>query len=250
MPGDWKNVGRAKNKKEEYSVSLCLCGKITMLRVKICGITQLDDARLACDLGADAIGFIFYEKSLRCITMQDAAAISEQLPDHVARVGVFVNTPPNRISTHIECVKLNVAQFHGDYPLAELEQFDAQQVIAVARISETFRVTELGKFREHAAAILLDTHKKGMYGGTGETFDWQAAIDAKAYGRIILAGGLNPDNVQQAVEMVSPYALDVSSGVEAQPGEKDHEKLKRLFQNLEGYRSDWKPDSDRRFPLA
>ena len=93
-----------------------------MLRVKICGITRLDDARLACDLGADAIGFIFYEKSPRYITMEDAAAISEQLPDHVARVGVFVNTPPEKIVTYIKRIKLDAAQFHGDYPLFELEQ--------------------------------------------------------------------------------------------------------------------------------
>jgi phosphoribosylanthranilate isomerase len=221
-----------------------------MLRIKICGITQLDDARLACDLGTDAIGFIFYEKSPRYITMEFAAAISEQLPDHVARVGVFVNTPPEKIVTYIERVKLDAAQFHGDYPLSELEQFDPQQVIAVVRVSERFRGSELEKFQGRAAAILLDTHRKGMYGGTGETFDWQAAIEAKAYGRIILAGGLNPGNVRQAVEMVSPYALDVSSGLEAQPGKKDHEKLTLLFQNLEEYRSDWEPDANHRFPLA
>jgi phosphoribosylanthranilate isomerase len=221
-----------------------------MLRIKICGITQLDDARLACDLGADAIGFIFYEKSPRYITMEAAATISEQLPDHVARVGVFVNTPPERILTFIECVTLNAVQFHGDYALSELEQFDPQQVIAVARVSETFCSSELEKFRGRAAAIHLDTHKKGLYGGTGETFDWQAAIEAKAYGRIILAGGLNPDNVRQAAEMVMPYALDVSSGLEAQPGKKDHEKLKHLFQNLKEYRYGWKPGSTGRFPLA
>jgi phosphoribosylanthranilate isomerase len=221
-----------------------------MLRIKICGITQLDDARLACDLGADAIGFIFYEKSLRYITMADAAAISEQLPDHVARIGVFVNTSPEKIVRHIERVKLNAVQFHGDYALSELEQFDPQQVIAVARVSETFRCSDLEKFQGYAAAILLDTHRKGIYGGTGETFDWQAAIEAKAYGRIILAGGLNPGNVRQAVEMVSPYALDVSSGLEAQPGRKNHEKLTLLFQNLEEYRSGWKSGSNSRFPLA
>jgi phosphoribosylanthranilate isomerase len=221
-----------------------------MLRVKICGMTRVDDARLACKLGADAIGFIFYQKSPRYVTMETAAAISQQLPDHVARVGVFVKTPPEKIITHIERVHLNAVQFHGDYALSELEQFDPQHVIAVARVSETFRSSELEKFQGRAAAILLDTHKKGLYGGTGETFDWQAAIEAKAYGRIILAGGLNPDNVRQAVEMVSPYALDVSSGVEAQPGKKDHEKLKLLFQNLEGYRSDWKSGSNSRFPLA
>lgn len=221
-----------------------------MLRIKICGITLLDDARLACALGADAIGFIFYEKSPRYITMEDAVAISEQLPDHVARVGVFVHTPREGILKHIEHVKLNAVQFHGNYSLSDIEQFEPGQVIAVARVGETFRSSELEKFRGRAAAILLDTHRKGMYGGTGETFDWQAAIEAKAYGRIILAGGLSPDNVRQAVEMVSPYALDVSSGIEIQPGKKDHEKLKQLFQNLKEYRYGWKPGSNRRFPIT
>ncbi len=221
-----------------------------MLRVKICGITRLGDARLACDLGADAIGFIFYEKSPRWVTMETAAPISEQLPDHVARVGVFVNTPPDEITKYIEHVKLHAVQFHGDYPLSDIEQFDVKQVIVVTRISDTFRSTNLEKFKGCATAILLDTHKKGLYGGTGETFDWRAAIDAKAYGRIILAGGLNPDNVRQAVEVVVPYAVDVSSGVEAEPGKKDHKKLKRLFQNLKVYRDEWKPDIHPCFPNA
>jgi phosphoribosylanthranilate isomerase len=221
-----------------------------MLRVKICGITQVDDARFACDLGADAIGFIFYEKSPRYIAMENAAAISEQLPDHVARVGVFVNTPRDEMVTYLETVGLNVIQFHGNYPISEIEQFEAGQVIAVVRVGETFRSAELEQFRGRAAAILLDTHKKGRYGGTGAIFDWQAAIDAKVYGRIILAGGLNPDNVRQAVEMVSPYAIDVSSGVEAQPGKKDRTKLQQFFRNLKEYRDDWQINATHRFPIA
>ena len=201
-----------------------------MLRVKICGITQLDDARLACELGADAIGFIFYEKSPRYLAMEDAAVISRQLPDHVARVGVFVNTPPEKIVTYIERVKLDAAQFHGDYPLSELEQFDPGQVIAVARVSETFCSSELEKFRGRAAAIHLDTHKKGLYGGTGETFDWQAAVEAKAYGRIILAGGLNPDNVKEAINKVKPFAVDTNSGIETEKRKKDHDKMKLFIE--------------------
>ncbi len=219
-----------------------------MLRIKICGITRLHDARRACDLGADAVGFIFYKKSPRYITMEKASAISEQLPDHVARVGVFVNTSKDDILTYIAQVKLNAVQFHGDYDISELEQFDPKHVIGVARVSETFHSEELEKFQGRAAAILLDTHKKNLYGGTGETFDWQAASDAKIYGRIILAGGLNPDNVRQAVETVSPYGIDVSSGVEVEPGKKDSAKLERLFYRVKDYRHDWKPDSNTCFP--
>lgn len=221
-----------------------------MLRVKICGITQLDDAQRACDLEADAIGFIFYEKSPRCVTMEKAAEIAKQLPGHVARVGVFVNASRDKILRHLETVGLDAVQFHGDYNISEFEQFDQKQVIAVARVSDTFCSAELKNFRGRAAAILLDTHKKGLYGGTGETFDWQAAIEAKAYGRIILAGGLSPENVQRAVETVSPYAIDVSSGVEAQPGKKDAMKLEQLFHNVKEYRYDWKPASNPRFPMA
>jgi phosphoribosylanthranilate isomerase len=221
-----------------------------MLRVKICGLTRLDDARLACELGADAIGFIFYAKSPRAITTEAAAAIAAQLPAHVARVGVFVNTPVAEIYQHIKRVGLHFAQLHGDYTLDDIAQFAPEQVLAVARVSETFRSADLAKFQGRVAAILLDTHKKGLYGGTGETFDWQAALAAKTYGRIILAGGLNPENVCQAVEIVQPSALDISSGVEAAPGQKDHHKLRQLFQALQSYREGWQPALTPRFPLT
>ena len=221
-----------------------------MLRVKICGMTRLDDALSACELGADAVGFIFYEKSPRSITMKEAAAISRQLPEHVARVGVFVNTPIESIQEHVKAVGLHAIQFHGEYSLSEMAQFEKAQAIAVARVSETFEVAELARFENCATAILLDTHKRGVYGGTGETFDWQTAVAAKAYGRIILAGGLTPENIREAVETVMPYAVDVSSGVEASPGKKDHNKLQQLFQQLKEYRYDNKVNTTCRFPFA
>lgn len=221
-----------------------------MVRVKICGITRLEDAELACALGADAIGFIFFEKSPRYITSEQAAAITWQLPEHVARVGVFVTTPPDEIARYIAAVGLTAVQLHGDYPLAAFEQFNPQQVIAVARVSATFQPTDLKHVVGRAAAMLLDTHQKGVYGGTGVPFDWRMAIAAQAYGRIILAGGLRPDNVVQAVETVAPYALDVSSGVEVAPGRKDHAKLRQLFELLTPYRQGWKPDVMPRFPLG
>ncbi len=225
-----------------------------MLRIKICGITNIDDALLACELGADAVGFIMYAKSPRFITPDAAADITRQLPAHVARVGVFVHTTPNDIQEHLRNIPLTAAQLHGDYAIADFQQFPARQVIAVARIGDTFRVSDLNIFTQHAAAILLDTHKKGLYGGTGETFDWQTAIEAKAClgrlaDRIILAGGLNPENVQLAVETVQPYALDISSGVEAEPGKKDPHKLRRLFQQLEPYRQGWEPAQQPVFPI-
>ncbi len=226
-----------------------------MLRIKICGITTVDDALLACELGADAVGFIFYKKSPRHITPDAAAGIVRQLPPHVARIGVFVKTTPEDIQSYLRDIPLTAAQLHGDYVISDFQQFPPQHVIAVARVSNTFTVSELSIFEQHAAAILLDTHKKGLYGGTGKTFDWQAAVDAKANGgllanRIILAGGLNPDNAQQAAEIVQPYALDISSGVEAEPGKKDPHKLRKLFQQLEPYRQAWKAGEQPAFPIA
>ena len=202
--------------------------------MKICGITNADDALLACELGADAIGFIFYEKSPRCVSVAQAAAIAAQLPEQVAKVGVFVASPPDEIRGAIESIGLTAAQFHGDYALDTMALFSQDMVIAVARVGANFQARSVAQFREVAAAVLLDTQKRGMYGGTGETFDWQAAIAAKAHARIILAGGLTPENARNAAEIVAPYALDISSGVEASPGKKDHAKLRRLFEQLRG----------------
>lgn len=202
------------------------------MRVKICGITNIEDALFACELGADAIGLIFYEKSPRYIAMKQAATLVAQLPEHVAKIGVFVKTPPDEIRQHIACLGLTAVQFHGDYPLDILAQFPRERVIAVARVGADFQAQSLTQFHEVATAVLLDTQKRGLYGGTGETFDWQAAIDAKAVAKIILAGGLNPENIAEAAASVNPYALDISSGVEASPGKKDKAKLRRLFEQL------------------
>lgn len=224
-----------------------------MLRIKICGITNLDDGLLACKLGADAVGFILYPKSPRYIPPETAAEIARRVPAHVARIGVFVNTPPDEIQAYLRDIPLSAAQLHGDYTLADFQQFPPEQAIAVARVKHDFTPVKLQQFEPHAAAILLDTHKKGVYGGTGETFDWQAAVDAKAClgrlaDRIVLAGGLNPANVRQAVDTARPYAVDVSSGVEAEPGKKDPRKLRRLFHELEAYRQDRQPESAPAFP--
>ncbi len=202
------------------------------MRVKICGITNIEDALLACELGADAIGLIFYENSPRCVNIEQAAAIVAPLPEQIAKIGVFVKTPPDEIRRHIERVGLTAVQFHGDYAFDTIAQFPPEMVIAVARVGADFQAHTLEQWREVAAAVLLDTQKRGLYGGTGETFDWQAAIEAKTYAKIILAGGLTPDNIALAAASVAPYALDISSGVEASPGKKDHATLRRLFEQL------------------
>lgn len=219
------------------------------MRIKICGITNADDALLACKLGADAIGLIFYENSPRCVTIEQAAAIIAQLPENVAKVGVFVNTPPTEIRGYVEQVGLTAAQFHGDYTKDEiaLTMLPPEQAIAVARVGGDFQPRAVSRFEYVASAVLLDTAKKGVYGGTGEAFDWKAAVDAKEFAKhVILAGGLNPENIANAAAFVKPYALDVSSGVEASPGRKDHRKLRDLFAQLAPFLSNRQPG---RFPM-
>ncbi len=221
-----------------------------MLRVKICGLTRAEDAQLACELGADAVGFIFYSQSPRSISMQAAAAIAEQLPAHVTRVGVFVDSPIEVIEAHRRAIGLQALQFHGEYSAHEMAQFYSSRLIKVARLRDQSSLENLASFQNLAHAFLLDTYEKDKLGGTGKTFDWQLAIAAKQYGRIILAGGLNPLNVQEAVLLVQPYAIDVNSGVEAAPGIKDQHKLRQLFEQVKEFRRDGQSANATVFPVA
>jgi len=203
-----------------------------MLRVKICGITRREDALLSAELGADAIGFIFYDKSPRHVTWQAVAEITRSLPSHVAKIGVFVNPSLAEVNHHFEKVGLDAVQIHGNHRFAEFRTIPPNRLIYALRVGETFDLRSLDSYRNACAALLLDAFKNGAYGGTGTTFDWEIAVKAKTYGRIILAGGLTPQNAALAVERVQPYAIDVNSGVEARPGIKDHHKLRELFTNL------------------
>ncbi|NUO80724.1 phosphoribosylanthranilate isomerase [candidate division KSB1 bacterium] len=221
-----------------------------MLRIKICGLTRLKDALLACELGADAVGFIFYSKSPRNISLQAAAIIAEQLPAHVARVGVFVDYSIEEIEIHRRAVGLHALQFHGDYSAREMAQFPSSRLIKVARLRDLSSLEGLTGFQNLAHAFLLDTYEKDKPGGTGKTFDWQLALAAKRFGNIILAGGLNPANMQAAVRFVQPYAIDVNSGVEAAPGIKDLHKLRQLFEQVKEFRRDWQPTNAAAFPVA
>ncbi len=221
-----------------------------MLRIKICGLTRLEDALLACELGADAVGFIFYSKSPRKVSLQAAATIAEQLPAHVARAGVFVDHSIEELEIHRRAVGLHALQFHGDYSVREMAQFSSSRLIKVARLRDHASLESLTGFQNLAHAFLLDTYEKDKLGGTGKTFDWQLAIAAKQYGRIILAGGLHPANVQTAVRFVQPYAIDVNSGVEAAPGIKDPRKLRQLFEQVKEFRRDWQPTKAAVFSVA
>lgn len=195
-----------------------------MTRVKICGITNLSDALRAVECGADALGFVFYEGSPRHVFPEIVKEIVAHLPPFITTVGVFVNAPPQEIKEVLEYTGLDVVQLHGDEPQEECFLFP--RVIKAFRIRDIRDLDEIKHYK--ASAYLLDAYDPEVPGGTGQIFNWDIAIEAKQYGPVILAGGLTPDNVSDAVKKVRPYAVDVSSGVETEKGKKDPEKL-RLF---------------------
>jgi phosphoribosylanthranilate isomerase len=198
-------------------------------RVKICGITTWDDARLCIDLGASALGFNFYPPSPRAISPADAWSIIRRLPPFVEVVGVFVNWPPLVVDAMARAVRLGSVQLHGDESPAEVaELVRKRRVIKAVQVKRGFRVASLARFRA-ADAILLDGFARGLHGGTGNTLDWKLARAAGRFGKIILAGGLKPENIAEAIRATQPYAVDVASGVESRPGRKDPAKLRALF---------------------
>lgn len=194
-------------------------------RVKICGVTNWADARLACEAGADFIGFNFYAKSPRFISPARAAKIVSRLPNGVAAVGVFVNESQEAVIQIARRLQLDFVQLHGD-ETPEMVAAVAQYVpvIKALRVRKPFRATELARFGG-ASAFLLDGFDRKAHGGTGKTFDWAVARRAKRGRRIFLAGGLTAENVAEAQRSVKPYALDVCSGVEARPGKKDAARI-------------------------
>lgn len=193
-------------------------------RVKICGITNLADARAAIEAGADALGFNFYEKSPRHLTIRAAAAISKQLPPFVMRVGVFVNAPEELVMRAIADTGLSFLQFHGDEPPGYCLQFGLMSMKAF-RLRDAGSLRELSKYQTEA--WLLDAFSPEARGGTGTQFDWDLAKAAQKFGKpIFLAGGLTPENVAEAVRKVQPFGVDVASGVESAPGKKDHKKVR------------------------
>lgn len=199
-------------------------------RVKICGITNIEDALAACEFGADAIGFVFAE-SPRQVSLEEAAEIADQLPPFVKTVGVFTYEKP-RVSAVAEWVPLDLIQLHGEQTEEFAEWLGAMRVLRGVRIRDEGSLKWLKKW-EHAAAYVLDTWTPDRKGGTGMTFDWELAVRAKEFGKpVMLAGGLTPDNIADAIRAVRPYGVDVSSGVEAFPGKKDHKKMKEFIANV------------------
>ncbi|HXX63802.1 MAG TPA: phosphoribosylanthranilate isomerase [Bacteroidota bacterium] len=199
------------------------------MKVKICGITRLEDALAAADEGANAIGMIFAPSSARYVTAERARAIISELPPFVMPVGVFVNAPRAEILRTIEVARIQCAQLHGEESPADVTDFPVP-VIKGFRVGEDFDVRALAPYK--VSAYLLDSYSPGARGGTGKTFDWNVARSALPYGRIILSGGITPANVAEAVRAVHPYAIDLSSGVESSPGIKDRSKIRALFDEI------------------
>ena len=199
-----------------------------MIPTKICGITNLSDAQAAAVHGASAIGFIFYEKSSRVISIEDAKFISGHLSNDISKVGVFVNHDKAFIEEAIRSVSLNIIQLHGDETPGFCNQFDVP-VFKAVRIKNEASLSVMDQY--NVAGFLLDTFSNKQYGGTGETFDW-SILNEQIDTPIILSGGLNPDNILDAIDSVNPAAIDVNSGVELSPGKKDHQKINLLFENL------------------
>jgi phosphoribosylanthranilate isomerase len=196
-------------------------------RVKICGITNLADAQTAVEAGADALGFVFYEKSPRCMPLPTIAKISQKLPPFVLRVGVFVNAAEELVTRAIGECGLGLLQFHGDEPPEFCTRFGLMSMKAF-RLRDAESLKELPRYQTEA--WLLDAYSAEKLGGTGEKFNWDLAIEAKKFGKpIFLAGGLTPGNVAAAVRKVQPFGVDVSSGVESSSGKKDHTKVRAFI---------------------
>ena len=199
------------------------------MKVKICGITNEDDAHAAIEAGAHALGFIFADASPRCVAPGDVYNIIKTLPPFVTTVGVFVNSSREKVLRTIQATGIQAIQFHGEESPEELQGYFLPTYKAF-RVDERFDVTSLQQYQ--SKIFLLDTFVDGVRGGTGKTFNWGIAIEAKRFGRVVLSGGLRPDNIAEAVRTVQPYAIDVNSGVESSPGKKDKQKLKDLFSAL------------------
>jgi len=205
---------------------------MSAVRSKICGITRIEDALAAVEAGADAIGFVFYAKSPRAVSVQQARAIIAALPPFITTVGLFVNPTRCELNETLEVVPLDLLQFHGDETPEDCEGYH-RPFIKALRVQAGDDIAALCRQYSRASGILLDTYVAGVPGGTGETFDW-TLIPSQLSKPIILAGGLTPANVSQAIAQVHPYAVDVSGGVEESKGIKDHDKIRAFMSAVHG----------------
>ena len=213
------------------------------LKVKICGITNAEDAAAAVESGADALGFVFYRKSPRYIEPTLARQIIMSLPPLVIPIGVFVNEDQQVVRNLMDDCGLGLAQLHGDESAIYCKEL-GRTVLKALRVKDRSTFLALAEFRGRASVrgFILDSFSDQAYGGTGQVLDWQLAAEVAKAASVLLAGGLTPDNVEKAIQAVQPYGVDVSSGVEASPGKKDHDKVRSFIraaqlvsQRLDGY---------------
>jgi len=202
-----------------------------MTKVKICGLMNLEDAMIAAESGADALGFVLYSKSPRCIKPKAVKEIVRQLPPYLTTVGVFANANVDEIVDVMDECGLDLAQLQGDELPSLCERLGSKAIKAI-RVKDLNSLTSMKSYS--VRAFVLDTYRPENFGGTGKQFDWDLAVEAKQYGRVILAGGLNPENVREAIQKVRPYGVDVSSGVECRIGKKDPEKVRQFTRMAKG----------------
>ncbi len=205
-----------------------------MIPVKICGLTTVEDAQLAVRLGAAAVGMIFFEASPRCVTPAQAHKIAAGLDSAVTKVGIFVNESPDQVNAVVNEVGLDLVQLSGDESPEDCTRITAP-VIKTFHVAADFDAYRAGQYA--VRALLLDTHRRGSYGGTGQVFDWQAIDRGALHRPVILSGGLHAGNILEGIAALVPDAADVGSGVETAPGAKDPEKLAALFTALKSTRA-------------
>jgi phosphoribosylanthranilate isomerase len=198
-----------------------------MTQIKICGITNIADALAATECGADALGFIFYKDSPRYVTPEQASAVSRALSQHMVRVGVFVNANLSNIIEIVDMCKIDMIQLHGDELPSDCRRFPAVRVIKAVSGKIDGGLAVSGQYP--VRSILLDHREAGQFGGTGTRSDWNLAVRIKDRYPLILAGGLHAENIREAIHFVAPDAVDINSGVEGAPGQKDPEKIKRII---------------------
>lgn len=198
-----------------------------MTQVKICGITNEEDALYVVHCGAAALGFIFYPFSPRYIKPEEARKIIAVLPDDLVKIGVFVNEKAAEIKRVIKYCALDMIQLHGDESPEFCREFAASRIIKAVELKNENDLNHA--FDYDVAALLVDSRDAGLYGGTGKKANWKLASRVKNKKLLILSGGLNEENIAEALQMVAPAALDINSGVESKPGKKDHAKLARIF---------------------
>lgn len=204
--------------------------ELARVRIKICGITRMEDALTATSLGADAIGLVFYPGSPRAVSIEMARRISGMLPPFVTKVGLFVNAADHEINKVLQAVALDLLQFHGEEGPAECARYSKPYIKAV-RMCDGVDVSREARRYSDASALLLDAYVMGQHGGTGETFNW-SSVPANAGKPIILAGGLTAGNVASAIRQTRPYAVDVSGGVESGKGIKDARKMAEFIREV------------------